>query len=266
MLNQSYEPILICSVKKALLLLLLDKAEVVEVRNGSVIRSVRAAYPFPSVIRLHAYIRVPYKKVELSRRNILRRDGFACQYCGTRSAPLTIDHVIPARAVVRIAGRIWSLLVSLAITARVTARRKKQACGCARSHENRITSFFSVTSWDPSKRNGAPTFLPIESVGRVLPALLCPRRVGATRQLQTLPMLLLCCARREWALVCCSPPLQWWPPTLPDGLFLPRSGDASFSASCKHNMVEIIQHCTGFFTEDLTPFLLDRTITVAPVV
>lgn len=94
-LNQGYEPISICSVKKALLLLLLDKAELVEARNGSVIRTVQRVYPFPSVIRLQSYIRVPYKKVELSRRNILRRDGFACQYCGTRSAPLTIDHVIP---------------------------------------------------------------------------------------------------------------------------------------------------------------------------
>lgn len=94
-LNQSYEPISICGVRKAVLLLLLEKAELVETRDGAVIHSVRAAYPFPSVIRLQSYIRVPYKKVELSRRNILRRDGFACQYCGTRSAPLTIDHVIP---------------------------------------------------------------------------------------------------------------------------------------------------------------------------
>jgi 5-methylcytosine-specific restriction endonuclease McrA len=94
-LNQSYEPISICSVKKALTLLLLEKAQLVESRNGSVVRSVRAVYPFPSVIRLQTYIRVPYKKIELSRRNILRRDGFACQYCGTRSVPLTIDHVIP---------------------------------------------------------------------------------------------------------------------------------------------------------------------------
>ncbi|MCX7930160.1 MAG: HNH endonuclease [Chlorobi bacterium] len=94
-LNQSYEPISICSVRKAFLLLLLNKAELVEVRGECVIRSVRAAYPFPSVIRLQSFIRVPYKKVELTRRNILRRDGFSCQYCGTRSAPLTIDHVVP---------------------------------------------------------------------------------------------------------------------------------------------------------------------------
>lgn len=111
-LNQSYEPILICSVRKALLLLLLDKAELVETRNGSLIRSVRHAYPYPSVIRLHAYIRMPYKKVELSRRNILRRDGFACQYCGTRSAPLTIDHVIPRS---RGGGDTWENLVTACI-------------------------------------------------------------------------------------------------------------------------------------------------------
>ncbi|MCS7000627.1 MAG: HNH endonuclease [Bacteroidota bacterium] len=111
-LNQSYEPILICSVKKALLLLFLNKAELVESRNGAVIRSVRAAYPFPSVIRLHAYIHLPYKKVELSRRNILRRDGFACQYCGTRSAPLTIDHVIPRS---RGGNDTWENLVTACI-------------------------------------------------------------------------------------------------------------------------------------------------------
>lgn len=94
-LNQSYEPISICSTRKALLLLLLTKAEVVEQRPSYSIRSVRASFPFPSVIRLSAYLRVPYKKIELSRKNILRRDAFRCQYCGRGGAPLTIDHVIP---------------------------------------------------------------------------------------------------------------------------------------------------------------------------
>lgn len=94
-LNQSYEPISVCSVKKALLLLFLSKAEMVEERAGVHIHSVGHIYPYPSVIRLQAYIRVPYKKVELSRKNILRRDSFRCQYCGTHTAPLTIDHIQP---------------------------------------------------------------------------------------------------------------------------------------------------------------------------
>jgi 5-methylcytosine-specific restriction endonuclease McrA len=94
-LNQSYEPISICTTKKALLLLVLMKAEIVEERSNAAIRSVRGRYPFPSVIRLSAYLRVPFKKIELSRKNILRRDGMRCNYCGKTSPPLTVDHIIP---------------------------------------------------------------------------------------------------------------------------------------------------------------------------
>jgi len=94
-LNQSYEPISVCSTKKALLLLFLTKAEIVEERSSSVVRTVRERYPFPSVIRLSAYLRVPFRKIELSRKNILRRDGFRCQYCGNNHPPLTVDHIIP---------------------------------------------------------------------------------------------------------------------------------------------------------------------------
>lgn len=94
-LNQSYEPISVCTAKKALLLLFLTKAELVEQRTASAVRTSREAYPFPSVIRLSAYLRMPFKKIELSRKNILRRDGFQCQYCGTKQPPLTVDHIIP---------------------------------------------------------------------------------------------------------------------------------------------------------------------------
>lgn len=94
-LNQSYEPISVCSAKKALLLLVLTKAEMVEVRSSLVVRTVRERFPFPSVIRLSAYLRVPFRKIELSRKNILRRDGLRCQYCSTSHPPLTVDHVIP---------------------------------------------------------------------------------------------------------------------------------------------------------------------------
>lgn len=112
-LNQSYEPVSVCSTKKAILLLLLTKAEVVEHRNAASIRTVRSSFPFPSVIRLSAYIRVPYKRIELSRKNVLRRDGHRCQYCGTMTTPLTVDHVIP-----RSRGGIdaWENLVCACVT------------------------------------------------------------------------------------------------------------------------------------------------------
>jgi 5-methylcytosine-specific restriction endonuclease McrA len=94
-LNQSYEPVTICSVQKAVILLFLHKADMVATADGRVIRSVRSQMPFPSVIRLSHYRRIPYRNIILSRKNILRRDGFRCQYCGAHSAQLTVDHVIP---------------------------------------------------------------------------------------------------------------------------------------------------------------------------
>lgn len=95
MLNQSYEPVSICSAKKAIVLLFLMKADLVEHRGDRSIRTVRTDFPYPSVIRLASFVRVPYRKVELSRKNLHRRDNYRCQYCGKRSVELTIDHVIP---------------------------------------------------------------------------------------------------------------------------------------------------------------------------
>jgi 5-methylcytosine-specific restriction endonuclease McrA len=94
-LNQSFEPISICTAQKAILLLFLMKAEIVSERNGLLIRSVNYQMPYPSVIRLVSYIRIPYRRIEISKRNIHLRDGFKCQYCGSRSKELTVDHVIP---------------------------------------------------------------------------------------------------------------------------------------------------------------------------
>lgn len=59
------------------------------------LRSPSVTLPFPSIIRLENYVRVHYKRVMLSRKNILRRDNHKCQYCGRSDLPLTIDHVIP---------------------------------------------------------------------------------------------------------------------------------------------------------------------------
>lgn len=108
-LNQSYEPVTVCSAKKAILLLFMMKAEIVAVRDGRVVRSVSKVFPYPSVIRLSAFIRVPYKKIELSRKNIMRRDNYTCQYCGSKTFELTIDHIIPRS---RGGGDSWENLVA----------------------------------------------------------------------------------------------------------------------------------------------------------
>jgi len=93
-LNQSYEPIQVCSVRRAIVLVYRGRAEVIEALDIR-IRSVSAQFPVPSVVRLCLYVRVPSKHLALSKRNVLKRDRFQCQYCGTRQGRMTVDHVVP---------------------------------------------------------------------------------------------------------------------------------------------------------------------------
>ncbi len=94
-LNQNYEPMSVCNVRKAIIMLYLGKAEIIEEYLDKRVRSISATFPFPSIVRLGVYVHVPYKKIILSRKNILRRDNHRCQYCGRSDLPLTIDHVNP---------------------------------------------------------------------------------------------------------------------------------------------------------------------------
>jgi len=95
LLNQSYEPLSVTNVKKAIILILLRKAELVADKENKKIHSVNAEFKWPTVIRLKSYIHVPYKNIILTRKNILKRDGHRCAYCGRGDLPLTIDHIIP---------------------------------------------------------------------------------------------------------------------------------------------------------------------------
>ena len=93
-LNQDYQALAVCSVERAMVLVWLQKAELVADRADRVLHSARAQFPWPTVVRLKRYIRVPYRRVLLTRRNVLRRDGHRCQYCGSAER-LTLDHVLP---------------------------------------------------------------------------------------------------------------------------------------------------------------------------
>ncbi|MBU0985044.1 MAG: HNH endonuclease [candidate division Zixibacteria bacterium] len=97
MLNQNYEPLTICSARRAIVLLFQGKAEMIETADGLKLRTVTQAYSLPSVVRLWQYRRVPHKKILLSRKNIIVRDNHQCQYCGITKGEMTIDHVIPKR-------------------------------------------------------------------------------------------------------------------------------------------------------------------------
>ncbi|HWQ55630.1 MAG TPA: HNH endonuclease [Bryobacteraceae bacterium] len=95
-LNASYEPINICAARRAMVLVLKGVASAEEESVYSV-HSSRAVLKLPSVIRLLEYRRIPHQTRALSRKNILMRDRFTCQYCH-RPVPageLTLDHVVP---------------------------------------------------------------------------------------------------------------------------------------------------------------------------
>ncbi len=94
-LNASYEPLNVCSVRRAHVLVFKGKAEVVE-HLGRPLRSAAQRFLWPHVIRLLQYVRVP-KSVQrkISRRALFARDGWRCQYCGSDGGKLTLDHVVP---------------------------------------------------------------------------------------------------------------------------------------------------------------------------
>ncbi|MBN2012931.1 HNH endonuclease [candidate division KSB1 bacterium] len=97
-LNQNYEPMTVTDVKKAVVLIYLGKAEIIERNDGLLVRSVSVTFPLPSIVRLMHYKRVPRKRIILTRKNIIKRDGYQCQYCSTKTGPFTIDHIIPKRS------------------------------------------------------------------------------------------------------------------------------------------------------------------------
>jgi 5-methylcytosine-specific restriction endonuclease McrA len=93
-LNGNYEPINVCTTKRAMGLILGGKATVIENGRGF-IHTVSRAYERPSVIRLSYVVRRPRPRVRLCKREILRRDNYRCQYCGRKTSNLTLDHVVP---------------------------------------------------------------------------------------------------------------------------------------------------------------------------
>jgi len=111
-LNASYEPLNITSWRRAIVLLLKGKAEQIEHSGTYVLPDI----PLPTVIRLRYYVRVPYKDIPLTRRNIMHRDGHSCQYCGYVGDDLTLDHVVPRS---RGGGDTWENLVTACVRCNV---------------------------------------------------------------------------------------------------------------------------------------------------
>jgi 5-methylcytosine-specific restriction endonuclease McrA len=95
-LNNDYQPLNVVNVKRAVVLVFLGKAEVLHT-NTHFIATVSGGHEAPSVVRLRYHVRRPYPELHLSRRSVLARDDYTCQYCGRPSRDLTVDHVAPKR-------------------------------------------------------------------------------------------------------------------------------------------------------------------------
>jgi 5-methylcytosine-specific restriction endonuclease McrA len=107
-LNATFEPLCVVSVRRAVVLVLADKAIAVE-HSGELLHSERQAFPVPLVVRLTRYVRIPYhaRSVPLTRRAVFARDGGRCVYC---DAPATsLDHVVPRS---RGGRHVWENVVS----------------------------------------------------------------------------------------------------------------------------------------------------------
>lgn len=95
-LNANFEPINVCSSRRAIGLILSGKADLVLNGRGE-IHTVSRTFPAPSIIRLERMIHRPRPHVRLTKREVLRRDNYTCQYCGQHRPYLTVDHIIPRR-------------------------------------------------------------------------------------------------------------------------------------------------------------------------
>ncbi len=124
-LNQNYEPLNVCHVRRAIVLLFNGKAETVENGRGHIYTTTRLL-DLPSVIRLFYMVKKPIMRRKLTRREVFERDRYKCQYCGRQTRDLTLDHVMPR---FRGGKHSWDNIVSACMTCnhRKAARTPQEA-------------------------------------------------------------------------------------------------------------------------------------------
>jgi 5-methylcytosine-specific restriction endonuclease McrA len=106
-LNASFQPLCVVPARRALVLALKDKADVLHT-NGHIFRSETLEIPAPTVVKLRYFVKVPYRsRASMSRRAVFVRDEFQCQYCG--GAAENVDHIIPRS---RGGGHTWDNVVA----------------------------------------------------------------------------------------------------------------------------------------------------------
>lgn len=147
-LNATYEPINVCNVRRAAVLLLKARAVLVE-RGEDVLHSEFYEFSRPLVIRLVTYVRIPrdMHRRKITRKAVLARDSWTCQYCGTQRNGLTVDHVIPRS---RGGSSAWENIVA--------------ACApCNRRKGNRLPAEIAMHPTSAPKPPGPNVFIRVAS-------------------------------------------------------------------------------------------------------
>ncbi len=153
-LNATYEPINVTTVRRAAVLVLKEKAEVLE-HGAKALRSERMQMDRPIVIRLVTYVRIPRDahRRKITRKAVLARDSWTCQYCGSNKPGLTVDHVIPRS---RGGKSEWDNIVA-------------SCAPCNRRKGNRLPREIQMHPKSSPKAPGANVFIQIASP-RIPPA------------------------------------------------------------------------------------------------
>ncbi len=147
-LNSDFEPLNVCHVRRALVMIYLGKADVLHAHDSS-IPIVTGFYMSPSVVKLRHHVRRPLPELKLSRRTIFARDQFTCQYCGSASKDLTIDHVVPRR---HGGPTVWENLV----------------CSCRRCNMKKGDKMLTQTAMKLIRQPKRPKYIPYISLTKYI--------------------------------------------------------------------------------------------------
>lgn len=161
-LNSDFEPLNVCHMRRALVMVYLGKADVLHLHdaphenglmsgNGSdaAIATVDGSMPRPSVVKLRHHVRRPLPELKLSRRTVFARDEYTCQYCGQTAKDLTIDHVLPKRH----GGKtVWENVV----------------CSCRRCNMKKSDKFLHQTGMKLLNQPRRPKYIPYISLTKYL--------------------------------------------------------------------------------------------------
>src|SRR5579872_5829897 len=91
-LNSDYEPLNVCNIRRAIVMVYLGKADVLHADDEAVASAAAHRFVLPSVVKLRGHVKRPLPELKLSRRTVFARDNYTCQYCGSSSKDMTIDH------------------------------------------------------------------------------------------------------------------------------------------------------------------------------